>query len=153
MGTLVVALIGLVLAILSLFWQIVSWLLGFVTRVKVKLAFGVVGGPQPFTAVVVTAINKSAHPIRVAGVYVYRQDGSGERYALVPRDWEKLPGVVQPRDAENGHFDYDKLREDGVDFTRPLVASVMLATEKEFRSSPVILRRLPSRPSQPASVG
>jgi hypothetical protein len=144
-GTLVVAILGLVLAIAGLVWQVVSFLMTYITRVRVTLDIALVGGPEPFNAVEVKAINRSAHPVRVTGAYLYLQDKSGGRLALWPRDWlDKLPGVVPPRDAASCYFDIARMQQDRVvDLGKPLVASVVLATDKEIKSEAKVLRPRP----------
>lgn len=136
----------MVLGGLSLLWQIVSWRLSHRTAIDVQVNMGLLllpaRGTQP--AVLVTAINRSAHPVRITGVSIRVQDGT-DRWlqTLAPLPGDEIPGIVAPHDSGQAHLNADDLAANGIDVTKPVVARVIDASGKPFLSKPKPLLKKP----------
>lgn len=123
----------------SALWQVVTWVLGHRTRVEVQVATGAVllVGQPALDVVIVTAINRSAHPVRVTNVGIDYQDQT-DRWliALGNHPADTMPGVVQPHDSGEAHLSTTDLAARGIDLHKPVVGRVRLATGKPYKSKP-----------------
>ena len=142
MDTLVVAIVGLTLALVSLFWQICSWVLEHATRLRIELSVSDIDMPNEGSVdgLYVTAINKGSDTVYVDEVsFGYR--GSGSRFVLASYIYERnqLPGEVPARTRATSVYAptvYAPTSCEGtnVDRSRPIRASVRLATGKIISS-------------------
>jgi hypothetical protein len=127
----------------SLAWQVWSWLLARKNRVKVNVKAALIGlGNDMVDAVTVEAINHSDHVVRITGVGLNLQDGSGrEMHQVRVPQGATLPGTVASHDSASTYFLADDLkREAGVDVYAPISGWVHLATGETIRSKPRITR-------------
>jgi hypothetical protein len=137
--TLVIALLGVGLALGSLAWQICSWRLTYATRVSVELSRGeLILGERTIDVLSVAAINKSAHAVSVDQV-VFGHKHSKKRFIAVsyPYVFNNLPGEVLPRGGAASHYAVESFAQADIDLSLPLVVWLRLATGKTISSKPV----------------
>jgi len=90
----------------GLAWQVISWSLARKNRVTVEVRFGMLDYPTGLVdAVLVRVVNRSDHTVRVTGVGLDLQDGSGRtlNQTAIP-EGATLPDPVASHDAGSTHF-------------------------------------------------
>jgi hypothetical protein len=128
----------------SLAWQVISWRLARKNRVKVIVKAALLGldNGEMVDAVSVEAINRSDHAIRVTGVGLYLQDGSGRQmHQMHTPPGGTLPGAVASRDSGSTYFLAEDIgQEGGIDIYGPITGWVHLSTGETVKSKPKVTR-------------
>lgn len=89
---------------------------------------------------IVTAINRSQHPIRVASVAIQADSlGKGAAWDVHPRPESNLPGIIPPLDSAEAYFMASDLKAVGIDLTRWVRGGVKLGDEQMVWSGPKVL--------------
>lgn len=139
----VVAGYAAVVSTTSLAWQVISWHLARKNRVTVQVRFGMLDYPTGLIdAVLVKVINRSDHTVRVTGVGLDLQDGSGRTVPQVRiPEGAEIPGAVASHDSGSTHFVAEALaKEAGFDIYGKFVAFANLATGETVKSKPTTIR-------------
>jgi hypothetical protein len=141
--TTALAIYAAVLATVGVGWEVYSWLHRQRTRVDVNVSLGQTHIPglwQSADCVMVTAINHSEYPVRWTSAGLASQKKRGEW--LMPASFAEgtmLPAVIQPHDSHVVLWEAGTLARD-LDFSKPVTATVGLASGDTFRSKPTVLR-------------
>lgn len=138
----VVGSVSILLAVVSLGWQIYSWRRERSTNIEVKVSNAILNLPAgPSEAVLITAINRSRHPIRINSAGLELQDGSGH-WSIKPviPNGAGVPGVIPPDDSADTWWFVEEVEQAKFDLYKPLVARVSAGNGMRFRSKPVTLR-------------
>jgi len=133
-----------VLAALALGWNVVSWGLGHLTRIKVTIEpTSIIIGDGPEETVAIIAFNKSAHPVQSLAASFERlgEDAHGRWLHLVPTPHpsQSIPGVIPARSAAlrwmpREDAEYAKL------IGTPIRAHVQIAhRDKTYSSKPLVI--------------
>lgn len=140
MATTIIAAYAAVISTVAVAWQIYSWHRTHKTKVRVRLTNAFMTLP-PTRVIAVNASNDNDHAIRVTSWGLEANDGSGRQHVMVqPIAGSTLPGSIAAHDSGDGYEGWDELAGSPViDFTRPVVAFVNLATGERFRSKPTTL--------------
>lgn len=116
----------------SLAWQVWSWRLARQNRVRVKVSAALIGltNGEMVDAVSVEVVNRSDHAVRVAGVGLDLQDGSGRQMHQVNTPpGATLPGTVASHDSASTYFLTENIEQEaGIDVYAPITAWAQLAT-------------------------
>jgi hypothetical protein len=127
----------------SLGWQVYQWRHRRRSHVEVRVRWGLVAAePNTVHAIIVTAVNRSEHRVRLTGFGLYLQDGSGDHFQQW-RPFYGLPtlhGHIEPHDSEAGFLSPTDIETAGIDPHEPVTAWVQLATGETVNSSPTRLR-------------
>lgn len=127
----------------SLVWQVTSWKLARKNRVEVSVAAALIGLTDGgmTDALAINLVNHSDHAVRVTGVGIDLQDGSGRQAHLVREPpGATIPGTVAPHDSGSTYFLTEELEESGVDIFGPIAGWVRLATGETMKSKPRVTR-------------
>lgn len=128
----------------ALGWQVLSWLLARKNRVKVIVKAALLGmdDGSMIDAVSVEVVNRSDHAVRVTGVGLYLQDGSGRQmHQVTAPPGATLPGTVKSHDSGSTFFvAEDLMREAGIDVYEPIAGWVNLSTGETVSSKPKVTR-------------
>jgi hypothetical protein len=137
-AALVVAICGIGLACLVFGAQIVRLSLARRTRVKLEVTLGVLpqDGRPPTHTVIVTALNRGSHPVRVRSVGIDLQESSVGLAGFDSFPGGTLPGVIQAHESGSVHLRLADLREKGIDVNAPIVGRVQLASGEIVLSKP-----------------
>jgi hypothetical protein len=132
----ITATLSIVIGATSLGWQVYAWRRARKTVLEVQVTMGLLTfGPQAVPAVILTAVNRSDHPVRVTSTGILAQDGSGKVLtAVASPPGSQLPGDVPSRDSRMTWYDPDDLARTGIDVLRPVVAQVILGDGTLVRS-------------------
>jgi hypothetical protein len=128
----------------SLAWQVYSWRLARKSRVEVNVSAALLGmtDGSSVDAISVGVVNHSDHPVRVTGVGLYLQDGSGRQMhqVQVPPGAE-LPGTVDPHDSGSTYFLVENVEQEaGIDVYAPISGWVHLSTGETVGSKARVIR-------------
>jgi hypothetical protein len=126
----------------SLAWQVISWHLARRNRVKVAVKAALLGfdNGEMVDAVCVEVVNRSDHAVRVTGVGLFLQDGSGRQlHQIREPPGATIPGTVAAHDSGSTFFTVEDI-EDSVDVYEAITGWVQLATGEMVRSKPKVTR-------------
>jgi hypothetical protein len=140
-GTLAVAIYAAVVATGGLAWQIVDQVLGRRTRLEVTVS-RTPGEGIADQNVTVRVVNKSRHPVPIAGSFVWQT--ATKRHWLINDPANTSPTTLAPRDGMNMFEELSELQ--GLQFGEPAIAVVVTQDGSEFRSSPTVI--VPRPPPQ-----
>ena len=121
-------------AVIGGIWRYWTWRQEHGTNVTVQISMGfIVGfGPNAIDAVQITVFNRSAHPIRVAGVGVEMNDGSKRTGQVTgSKVGADIPGIVNPHDSGSTWLETSDLTQNGFDVFRPARAFAHIADRNE----------------------
>jgi hypothetical protein len=109
-------------------------------EVNIKNGFFTYGPHPGEPMVIVTATNRSQHPIRVASVAL-KADSIGDQVAwdANPHPQSQLPGIIQPFDSAQAFMPGSGLQQSGIDLTRRIRAGVKLGDDTIVWSRPRVL--------------
>lgn len=128
----------------SLAWQVWSWRLARKNRVTATVSAALVGlnSGEMVDAVSVDVVNRSDHAVRVKGVGLELQDGSGRQmHQMQTPPGATLPGTIPPHDSASTYFLAENIEQEaGIDVYAPIAAWVQLATGETVRSKPRVTR-------------
>lgn len=128
----------------SLAWQVWSWHLARSNRVTVvvKAALLTFDNGELADAVSVEVINRSDHAVRVTGVGLFLQDGSGRQmHQMEMPAGATLPGPVASRDSGSTFFlAEDIAKEAGIDVYGAITGWVHLSTGETIKSKATVTR-------------
>lgn len=138
--TIFIAAYAAVISTVAVAWQIYSWHRMHKTKIRVQMVNAYMTFPGK-RVIAVEARNDNDHAIRVTSWGLETNDGSGQQLVIVqPLSGSTLPGPIPPHDSGSGYHDWDDLvGSPRIDFKRPVVAFVNLATGERFRSKPTTL--------------
>ena len=141
MTTAAVAIYAALVATAGFGWQIYTWRRTHSTALNLKVSYAFIGYDVQ-EVVMIAAINKSNHPVRVTSAGLVLQDGSKRDLVIFhPPPGASIPGAITPRDSGNTWLAIDDARRGGLDLYEPLVAWVNTAEDKRFTSKPTTLMR------------
>jgi len=132
----VVASAGILLALGSLLWQMVTWQADRRTKVRVEISLGLITfGSRSQEAVFITVTNQSQHGVTIGSVGFEMQNGGGN-WAVLPLapNGSTIPGPVAARDSGTTWWLFSDLRAAHLDITKPLVARALLTGGERFLS-------------------
>jgi hypothetical protein len=133
------AIYGAIVATISIGWQIATRLLEKKTRLRVEV-YPI--PPQEPSWLEVICINHSEHPVRMIGLWIAHEDGTGDEFYIgsdtAVFQVEGLSTVIQPRDSTGGLLQVDEFMDLELDMRKPIVAIVRTADDKVFRSKPFL---------------
>jgi hypothetical protein len=111
-------------------WRVWTWRQEHGTNVTVRISLGFLTlslEPHVIEAVIVTAINSSAHAVRVTSAGVEMNDGT-KRNGFVPlKPGAGIPGTIQAHDQAMTWLEKAELEKEGFDVFRKARAFVLLA--------------------------
>jgi hypothetical protein len=141
MTTTIIAAYAAVIATGGLSWEIYKWRRTHKTKVRVALRNALMPYGDIPRAISVEAINDNDHAIRATSWGLEANDGSGDDMVIVmPMPGSTLPGKVAAHDSGSGYSDYEEIdASPKIDFKRPAVAFVNLASGERVRSKPTTL--------------
>jgi hypothetical protein len=137
-----IAIYAAVAATAAVGWEVYVWRRSRGTRVEVIANVGFTWGPLGNRRIVtIEVINRSEHPVNVAGVGFRSQTSDTAMHHLTVRPHgATIPGTVAPYHSAMTYSDYDDVVGTGIDFSRPVTAWVRLATNELILSKPRVLR-------------
>lgn len=143
--TAIVAVYAALVATAGLGWQIYSWHDRRSQKIEVSVQYAMIGMTDGSTvdAVAIVATNRSEHNVRVSGVGLDLQDGSGrEMHVVHPVPGSDLPGTVGSRDSGQMLILESEVTDAGIDIYDPVTGWVRLSTGEKVRSkaSPLMSR-------------
>jgi hypothetical protein len=128
----------------SLAWQVWSWHLARRNRVEVKVEAALLGldDGEMVDAVSVEVVNRSDHAVRVTGVGLDLQDGSGHQmHQMHVPPGATLPGTVASRDSGSTFFLAEDIKQEAeIDIYGPIAGCVHLSTGETVKSKPKVTR-------------
>jgi hypothetical protein len=132
------ALGALVLAVVSLEWQVSSWILTRRERrrtiVRPVLSISRIHKPVEHVVANVRVVNDSAHGGTVEPVSIHGTDvAGGDAVEFLGSDWS-----ARSIPAHDGHSEATSLEPDFLDWSKPVVAQVLLASNLWFKSDPAM---------------
>jgi hypothetical protein len=137
------AIAAIIVAMLALGWNILTWWLGHMTRVHVTIEpTQLVIGEGPTENLAIVAWNKSAHPVQaVAASYEFV---APTKHAVVhvptPHPSQGIPGVIPARSVAMRTTSRDEAEYQGL-IGEPIYAWVQTAgRERAFRSKAVTIQ-------------
>jgi hypothetical protein len=140
----IISICAVLIATLSLGWQVYAWWHGRQAHVEVSASVALLGMPTgTVEAVSINATNRSEHPVRVAGVGLDLQDGSGRQmHKAQVAPGTTIPGTVPAHDSGWTYFLRDEVERAGISIVDPVTAWVRLSTGDVVKSRPrPLLRR------------
>ncbi len=141
-ATTAIAVYAAVVATVSGGWQVYTWRRDRQTRIDVSVTNAFLTFDQGLSPMaLITAVNRSRHPVRVESMGFDVQDESGRTLVITAQPpGSTLPGEVRPQDSGKTWIEQAELASRGFDLTRPLAGWVNDATGKRHRSKRVTLR-------------
>jgi hypothetical protein len=140
----IIAVYAALVATGSLCWQIYTWRHRRQNRVEVSVRLAVASSAsgQTIQALLVSATNRSEHPLRVSGVGLdLHRDDNYQFHQVKSLYGATLPGVVDPNDAGTALIMRDEAEAEGLDISKPVKAWVRLATGELVYSEPTQILR------------
>jgi hypothetical protein len=141
-ATTVIAGYAAIVATGGLAWQVYSWQHRRGVHVDVKVRYGIAAPiAEAVHMISIEACNRGEHVVRVDGIGLDLQDGSGSTYQQVQKfNFATLPGSIKPFDAANSFIAVAEAEQAGFDIYEPVTAWVRLATGETIKSAPTRLR-------------